>query len=49
MCCFEVLDVLFLRAAGFFCSLDVIHGGLEENRAIFDPKNMNLFSTRIQM
>ncbi len=29
--CFEVLDVLFLRAGGFFCSLDVLHGDLEIN------------------
>ncbi len=25
---FEVLDVLFLRAEGYFCSLDVLYGGL---------------------
>jgi hypothetical protein len=26
--CFEVMDVLFLRAEGFFCSLEVLYGGL---------------------
>jgi hypothetical protein len=26
--CFEVLDVLFLRAEGFFCVLDVLYRGL---------------------
>jgi hypothetical protein len=26
--CFFVLDVLFLRAEGFFCSLDFLHGRL---------------------
>jgi hypothetical protein len=26
--CFEVLDGLFLRAEGFFCTLDDLYGGL---------------------
>jgi hypothetical protein len=27
---FEVLDVLFLRAEGFFCTMYILYGGLLE-------------------
>ncbi len=33
--CFEVLDVLFLRAEGFSCSLGVLYEGLGINKLKF--------------
>ncbi len=33
--CFEVLDVLFLMAEGFSCSLDVLYGGLGISKLFF--------------
>jgi hypothetical protein len=47
--CFEVLDVLFRRAEGFSCPLDLMYGGLGINKlnflicnfvsSIFGPQN----------
>jgi hypothetical protein len=40
--CFEVLDVLFLRAEGFSCSLGVLYGGLGISKLQFlIKKNKN--------
>jgi hypothetical protein len=33
--CFEVLSVLFLRAEGLYCSLDVLYGGIGIGRLQF--------------
>jgi len=45
--CFEVVDVLFLRARGFSCSMDVLHGGLGINVLQFLINKICIFSTRI--
>jgi hypothetical protein len=40
--CFEVLDVLFLRAKGFSCSLCVLNGGLQISKLQYE-KNIQFF------
>ncbi len=32
--CFGVLNILFLRVEGFFCSLDVLHGRLRYKKTL---------------
>ncbi len=41
--CFEVLDVLFLRAEGFSCSLDVLYEGLGRSKLQFLIKKISHF------